>query len=171
MGLGLGAYLYQAGAITLGAVYLIFNYTMLLSRPIEQITRQMQDLQQAAASLTRIQNLLTMQSAIKDGPIASLPAGPLSVEFQDVSFSYYLASPVLKNISLTLPPGASLGLLGRTGSGKTTLTRLSFRLYDPSQGSIGLGGVDLRELRLAEIRNKSRHGDRRYPTIPRSSTR
>jgi ABC-type multidrug transport system fused ATPase/permease subunit len=155
VGLGLGVYLYLAGEATLGAVYLIFTYTTLLSRPIEQITRQMEDLQKAGAGLSRIHNLLTVRSALRENPQPKvLPTGPLSVELEDVSFSYDPAIRNLHHISLTLPPGRILGLLGRTGSGKTTLTRLLFRLYDPSHGALRLGGVDLRDAALDEVRRK-----------------
>ncbi len=149
--LGLGAYLYRAGDITVGTVYLIFMYTELLRRPLEQITRQMQDLQQASASIVRIQNLFQEQPTVHDGPGTPLPAGALSVEFEDVYFGYE-DDPTLHDLSFRLEPGTVLGLLGRTGSGKTTLTRLLFRLYDPQAGAVRLGGVDLREARVAEVR-------------------
>ena len=154
VGLGLGAYLFQVGVVSIGTVYLIFNYSQLLSRPIEQITRQIQDLQQAGASLGRIHELLSMQSVIQDGAGTRLPPGPLSVEFQDVSFGYDSEGPVLRDLSLTLQPGTILGLLGRTGGGKTTLTRLLFRLYDPTHGALRLGGVALRDARLADVRQR-----------------
>ncbi len=175
VGLGLGATLFLDGAISIGMVYLIFNYSQLLSRPIEQITRQMQDLQQAGACLGRIQVLLSMQSAVNDGVGVALPGGALSVELQDVSFGYddqtndegFASSSVLRpssdqptiglvvrDISFRLEPGKVLGLLGRTGSGKTTLTRLLFRLYDPTHGALRLGGVDLRDAHLADVRQR-----------------
>ncbi|MDQ5851229.1 MAG: ABC transporter ATP-binding protein/permease [Chloroflexota bacterium] len=124
----LGAYLFRAGAITIGTAYLIFNYTELLRQPIEQITRQMQDLQQATASMARIQDLFNIQSSIQDGNGTDLPPGPLPVEMEHVSFGYVAEEPVLRDIQFRLAPGTVLGLLGRTGSGKTTLTRLLLRL-------------------------------------------
>jgi len=155
VGLGLGAYLYSNGLVTLGAVYLIFTYVALLNRPIEQISRQLQDLQQAGAGLERIRALLAEHSAIRETAAPRpLLSGPLSVDFEEVSFNYDPAVRTLRGVNLHLQPGQVLGLLGRTGSGKTTLTRLLFRLYDPSQGALRLGGVDLRETALDDVRTR-----------------
>jgi ATP-binding cassette, subfamily B, bacterial len=153
VGLGLGAYFYLAGAMTLGTVYLIFNYSQLLSRPIEQISRQVQDLQQAGASLGRVLALLGEHSAIQDG-VRTLPRGPLAVDFDSVAFHYESDEPILHGVSFHLPAGQVLGLLGRTGSGKTTLTRLLFRLYDPTVGAIRLDGHDLRDLVVDDLRQR-----------------
>jgi ATP-binding cassette subfamily B protein len=173
IGLLLGAYLYHAGMLTIGAVYLIFAYTELLRRPLEEIGRQVQQLQQASASVARIGELLAVRSRIADGAGEELPSGALPIAFEDVSFEYrdqelaigdYEAdsqpptpspqSPVLAGVSFALEPGQVLGLLGRTGSGKTTLARLVFRLYDPQSGRIALGGHDLRALRQSQIRGR-----------------
>lgn len=155
VGLGIGVYLYQLGQVTLGTVYLIFTYTALLNRPIEQITRQMEDLQKAGAGLGRINALRALQSAIHETPQPTpLPAGPLSVDFASVSFGYDPQGRNLHEISFTLAPGRVLGLLGRTGSGKTTLTRLLFRLYDPTHGALYLGEVDVRDAGLNDLRRK-----------------
>ncbi len=155
VGLGLGAYLYANGLVTLGAVYLIFTCVALLNRPIEQISRQLQDLQQAGAGLERIRALLAEHSAIRETAAPRpLPSGPLSVDFEEVSFNYDPAVRTLRGVNLHLQPGQVLGLLGRTGSGKTTLTRLLFRLYDPTHGVLRLGGVDLRETALDDVRTR-----------------
>ncbi len=152
LALGLGGYLYTTGTISLGTVYLIFSYTELLRRPIDQITRQMQDLQQSTASMGRVSDLLALRSAIPDAPLSGspqpIPPGALPVTFAEVTFGYAAAEPVIRDLSLTVAPGRVLGVLGRTGSGKTTLTRLLFRLYDPDAGSIRLGDVDLRQAQL-----------------------
>ena len=152
--LGIGGYLYVQGAITLGTVYLIFSYTELLRRPVEQISRQIQDLQQATAGLARVEALLALRSRIADSGSQTLPAGPLRVEFDRVTFGYADGEPTLRDVSLTVPATRVLGVLGRTGSGKTTLTRLLFRLYDPDSGAVRLGGMDLREVRLADLRTR-----------------
>jgi ABC-type multidrug transport system fused ATPase/permease subunit len=153
-GLVVGASLYQAGTLTIGGVYLILYYSTLLARPIELITRQMDDLQKAGASIGRVKELTEMRSRLVDGPGIPLPEGPLAVEFDHVSFGYD-EEMVLHDLSFCLRPGKVLGLLGRTGSGKTTLTRLLLRLYDPSSGAIRLGGEDgrwdIREARLADL--------------------
>lgn len=152
--LGLGGYLYRVGTVTIGTVYLIFYYTELLNRPIEQITRQLQDLQKATASIARIYDLLAVRSAISDGPGAQVPGGAPSVEFSDVTFAYEQDAAVLRNVSLRIAPGSVQAVLGRTGSGKTTLTRLLLRLYDPQHGSIRLHGIDLRAMRVADLRRQ-----------------
>jgi ATP-binding cassette, subfamily B, bacterial len=175
IGLLLGAYLYRAGTLTVGSIYLIFAYTELLRRPLEEIGRQVQQLQQASASVTRIGELLAVQSRISDGDGRELPAGALPIAFESVSFGYQdeprtevrglrteeqthpVLSPqssVLSDVSFQLEPGQVLGLFGRTGSGKTTLARLIFRLYDPQGGQITLGGHDLRALRQSQIRRR-----------------
>jgi ABC-type multidrug transport system fused ATPase/permease subunit len=152
--LGIGGALYAAGSITIGTVYLIFGYTELLRRPVQQLTREMQDLQQSTAGMTRIQQLLDTPVTIPDTPGTPLPAGPLAVAFDGVTFAYESDEPVVRDLSFRLEPGTVLGVLGRTGSGKTTLTRLLFRLYDPAQGSIRLGGVDLRDAGLGDLRTR-----------------
>ncbi len=150
----MGAYLYRAHAITIGTVYMILYYTDMVFRPLILITRQMQEMQKATASIERIQQLYGTAGKIADGEGMRLPAGALPVEFQGVSFGYEGDETVLQDLSFHLQPGRVLGLLGRTGSGKTTLTRLLFRLYDPQEGHISLAGVDIRRARLAELRRR-----------------
>jgi ATP-binding cassette subfamily B protein len=155
--MGIGGYLFLQGSITIGMLFVIFNYASLLRYPLEQISRQMQDLQQAAASISRIYDLLNTQSAIRDAPdgrAVSIPHGALSVEFDHVTFGYNAGEPVLHDVSFKVRPGEVLGLLGRTGSGKTTITRLLFRLYDPTAGAIRLGGVDLPDARIKDARRR-----------------
>ncbi len=146
-----GAYVFRAGAITIGTVYLIFNYSAMLTGPMQLITQQLQDLQQAGAGIVRIRELLRTPSRVEDGRGIGLPGGALAVEFAGVSFRYGQEN-VLTDLRFQLAPGRVLGLLGRTGSGKTTVTRLLFRLYDPQAGAIRLGGVDVRQARLRELR-------------------
>jgi ATP-binding cassette subfamily B protein len=148
----LSAMRFMEGALSIGAVYLIFRYTEMLRQPTEQIRNEVQDLQQADASIGRIEALLSTAPRLADGPGAPLPPGPLAVELDGVSFSYGEGAPVLHDVSVRLEPGRVLGIVGRTGSGKTTITRLLPRFYDPSAGAVRLGGVDLREVRLAALR-------------------
>lgn len=148
-----GGYLWTTGAITVGTVYLLFYYTELLRRPIESLRRELEEMQRAVASLGRVDQLLRTASALADGS-AGLPAGPLAVELDRVSFAYE-EELVLRDISLRLAPGRVLGILGRTGSGKTTLARLLVRFYDPTDGTVRLGGTDLRTVRLAELRGNA----------------
>jgi ABC-type multidrug transport system fused ATPase/permease subunit len=154
-GLGLGVYLFTRGEASLGTAYLIVNYTALLSEPLQNIRRQLQNWQQARASLGRIQELLDLQPSVRDRAGARpLPGGALAVEFDNVAFSYEGADRPrsVHGVSFQLRPGKVLGVLGRTGSGKTTLTRLLFRLYDPALGAVRFNGVDLREVPLNDLR-------------------
>ncbi|MBN2007198.1 MAG: ABC transporter ATP-binding protein [Anaerolineae bacterium] len=197
----IGAILYRQGAITIGTVSLITIYGQMILRPINAIVRQVQELQKAGAGIVRIQGLFKLQSKVESewqsansktqiangssGPSGyRLPAGALSVEFQNVTFGYEddaegkpqgmgseaqeakienAALPagkerVLHEVSFTLRPGTVLGLLGRTGSGKTTLSRLLFRLYDPDGGAVCLGDgarlTDIREVDPPHLRQR-----------------
>lgn len=153
--LGLGGILFAQHVISIGTVCLIYSYTLLLSQPIENLGRQIQEVQEASASLRRVQELLATPNALPDGVGAALPTGALEVRFADVTFAYADgAGPVLHDINFTLPAGTTLGIVGRTGSGKSTLARLLFRLHDPTAGGVFLGDVDLRQPHLADLRDR-----------------
>ncbi|GLV57306.1 helicase [Dictyobacter sp. S3.2.2.5] len=152
LALAISIYLWSKHEISPGSVYLIFYYTNLLSAPMEQIRTQLQQLQEAGAGIERIRQLLQAQPTILDGSGPDLPEGALALEIDDLTFSYNPEEPVLQHISLQLSAGRVLGVLGRTGSGKTTLARLLLRLYEPQQGEILLGGVPLRQTRLSDLR-------------------
>ena len=145
-----GVWLTVRGAVTVGTAFLILQYVQLVRRPIEQMTQELQELQKAAGGIIRIDQLRHLGSSIPDGA-QDLPAGPLGIEFDDVSFAYEERG-VLDGVSFTLAAGKSLGLLGRTGGGKSTLTRLIARLYDPDRGVVRVGGHDLRSLRSESLR-------------------
>ena len=149
--LGLSSVLHGAGAITLGTIYLVFRYTGMLWQPLERLTRQMNSFQQATGGIVRVRELLATRARVIDGPGATFPDGALSVELDGVSFAYE-AEPVLHGVSFRVEPGEVLGLLGRTGSGKTTIARLLFRLHDPTEGAVRLGGADVRDTRLDVLR-------------------
>jgi len=151
---GFGIVRYREGAFTIGAVYLVFHYTSMLQAPLQQLTRQLQDLQNATAGIVRIDELYGTKSALVERAAKHIPTGALAVEFDHVSFRYVEDEPVLRDVAFRLPRGRTLGLLGRTGSGKTTITRLLFRLYDPDEGSVLLSGVDLRDASVEVARHR-----------------
>jgi ATP-binding cassette, subfamily B, bacterial len=152
--LALGAMQFRSGSLTIGTLYLIFRYTTMLREPAEQIRNEIQDLQRADASIGRIEALLSTTSRIVDRGEVELPAGPMGIEFDGVSFGYIDGAEVLRDVSFYLPPGQVLGVIGPTGSGKTTLTRLISRFYDPDTGAVRLGGVESREARLPDVRSR-----------------
>ena len=152
--MGMGLYLYREGTFTIGTVYLVFHYTSMLRWPLFQISRQINDLQRATAGLKRIEALYRTKSRIQDGEQPIDTSGALSVQFEDVTFSYVAGEPVLKEISFALKPGKVLGLLGRTGSGKTTITRLFFRFYDTEKGEIRLGNTPIKNIHLNHLRQQ-----------------
>ncbi|MFZ5828094.1 MAG: ABC transporter ATP-binding protein [Bacillota bacterium] len=146
----MGGLLFRAGAVELGTVYMIVAYAALLAKPLEMLRTQLQHLQRADAAIGRIGELLALQPRLTDGSL-DLPPGPLAVNFERVRFGYG-EEPVLDSLSFALAPGERLGLLGRTGSGKSTIARLLARQADPVEGVVRLGGVDLREARLSSVR-------------------
>lgn len=155
LALALGAVLFLADAMSIGMVYLLYAYVRMIDGPLLGMTWEIRQLQEAGASMARINELLAETRAVTDGGRTTLPAGPLAVTFDHVQFDYgKTGAPVLDNFSFTLPAGRKLGLLGRTGSGKTTITRLLLRLYDPQVGSVRLGDVDLRQLALSTLRRQ-----------------
>jgi ATP-binding cassette subfamily B protein len=158
--LALGGTQFLRGGMTLGTVYLLVVYAARLRGPLIEIRHQVDSLQQARASIERVQALFDERPSVVEMPHAGLPPGALRVAFDDVTFGYQddpeadEREAVLQEISFDLAPHRVLGLLGRTGSGKTTLTRLLFRLYDPDEGAIRIGNADLRDLGLSELRGR-----------------
>lgn len=166
---GVGAALWRASVITLGTVYLVFYYTELLRGPISEMREQITDLQRAEAGIRRIRTMLAATSALRDEGTTPLPGGALSVAFEDVTFAYEpsrrdgesseeAAEPTvaLRDVRLVVPAGTTLGLLGRTGSGKTTLARLVTRLYDCQSGTVRVGEPPVADVPLALLRRRVR---------------
>lgn len=156
----LGSWLLDEGRLTLGSVYLVFHYTEMMRHPLDRIRTQMEDLQKAEAGIERVRQLFARQHRLPMNGRTILPSGPLSVSMREVDFAYSEddesgnGQRVLHGVSIDLEPGRVLGVLGRTGSGKTTLARLLTRLYDPERGSISLGGVVMPEADVANLRQR-----------------
>ncbi len=164
----MGAYLFWDDAITIGTVYLIYAYVQMLREPVEGLALEAQNLQQAAASILRINALTNTQSLLPESTTTGerLTDGALAVTFEKLSFAYPAGKDVpteeqsgkqpnsrwaLRDLSFHLSPGTVLGLVGRTGSGKSTIVRLLLRLYDPTIGAITLNGHELRDLPAADL--------------------
>jgi ATP-binding cassette subfamily B protein len=146
----------QAGTLTLGDLLLVMGYLAQLYRPLQSISKKVGDLQGSMASAERTFALLDQSPEVIEKPNAmplSRARGALS--FQNVSFVYKGENyPVLQNISFEVLPGTRVGIAGATGAGKTTLVSLLTRFYDPTSGRITLDGVDLRDYRIADLRNQ-----------------
>jgi len=149
-----GFSLYRGGAITVGTVFLILNYTSILNRPIRELVQQVQNLQNVGASVARIRDLKALDPEARGGNGTVPDRGPLAVGFDGVTFSYKKGEPVLRDLSFSLGTGKILGFLGRTGSGKSTVARLLFRLYAPEEGRILLSGSDAATLPLPLLRRR-----------------
>lgn len=156
--LALNVALLRRGAITLGTAYLIFQYTQVLREPLSELSDETERVQRAAGGMVRSMNLLAESSDIDDSGTSALPSGPLRLELDGVSFTYADEDDpvsVIDGLTVDLEAGTSVGVLGRTGSGKTTLARLLLRLVEPTSGTIRLGGVPLHEIPLSELRART----------------
>lgn len=149
---GLGGYLWYKGKLTMGTVYLMISYIQLLEKPLEELRTQMQDMQKASASIIRVEELLNIKSKLEDGKGENIKEKVLSLNMQNVYFEYDEESPVLSDISFKLSSGKVLGILGRTGSGKTTLARLIVRFYDVKSGEICINGRKLKTIPIKSLR-------------------
>jgi ATP-binding cassette subfamily B protein len=145
----------QAGAITLGNLLLVMGYLAQLYRPVETISKKVTGLQASLASADRTIALLDEPSEVKERP-RPVPVARArgAIELRDLSFRYEDGPTVLRDVSLAIPAGARVGIAGQTGAGKTTLVSLLLRFYDPTAGAVLLDGVDLRDYRLADLRNQ-----------------
>jgi ATP-binding cassette subfamily B protein len=149
---GSGYWLYTAGLVTIGTVYLFVHYINLLEEPFWAMTHEIESFQTIGACVERLTEFRNFKVDVQDGQVVEQPSHPIALSFNDVSFAYNGSDSVLSDLSFALKPGAVLGLLGRTGSGKTTLARLIFRLYDVKTGSIEINGINLCQMQLQTLR-------------------
>jgi ATP-binding cassette subfamily B protein len=150
-----GAQQVQAGALTVGNLVLVMAYLQQLYEPLQTISKKAGSLQAALASAERVFSVLDQAPDVVEARHARrLKRADGAVAFRGVWFSYDGEAPVLKDVSFKLEPGMSLGLAGTTGAGKSTLVNLLARFYDPTIGHIELDGIDLREYRLADLREQ-----------------
>jgi ATP-binding cassette, subfamily B, bacterial len=150
----LGAVLVDAGLVTVGTAFLLFHYSLLLKRPLEEVVDELETIQKASGALARVADLQAERPTVADAGRTRPAPGPLEVRFDGVSFAYGDEEPVLRDVGWCLAAGRSAGVVGRTGSGKTTLSRLVLRLVDATEGTVRLGEVPVSEIPLAELRRR-----------------
>ncbi|HEX5481941.1 MAG TPA: ABC transporter ATP-binding protein [Terriglobia bacterium] len=141
------------GAVTLGTVMAFIQYSQRFFRPIQDLSDKYNILQAAMASSERVFKLLDTPVTLTD-PEKPRTLGSVQgrVELRDVSFAYQDRHLVTENISFTIEPGETVAVVGHTGAGKTTLTNLLLRFYDVLEGQVLLDGIDVRQLRLHDLR-------------------
>jgi ABC-type multidrug transport system fused ATPase/permease subunit len=155
LALGAGSLLYFDGAITLGSAYAVIAYGGMLQAPLMVIVMQFRQMEESAGALRRINQLFHERSAVPDGPgrFERPATAGAAVEARGVSFCYRPGEYALRDVSFSLAPGERLALVGRTGSGKSTLMRLLFRLADPTEGQVLVAGQDPRTVSMESLRD------------------
>ena len=147
-----GALKVNSGTLTQGQVIALYNYMTQILVELIKLANLIVTLTKSAACARRVNDILVQKPSQKDGE-ADVPDGPVSLSFEDVSVRYSATGdPSLEHISFSAAPGETIGIIGGTGSGKTTLVSLIPRFYDAAGGAVKLGGRDVREYRLASLR-------------------
>jgi ATP-binding cassette subfamily B protein len=150
--IGVGGWLTTTGAVTVGTVAFFILTLGNLFEPIQQLSQLFNSVQSAGAGLRKLSDLLDEPVEVGERPASvELPLRG-SVVVDSVSFAYAGGEPVLRDVSLVIPPGERLALVGPTGAGKSTLAKLVARFYDPTTGSVSFGGVDLRDATVSSLR-------------------
>lgn len=151
------------GTLTLGALVAVTGYVALLYLPMQRFTSTANTYQQGMVAFERIQEVLDEPTSIADDPAAPpLRIGPGRIDLRGVTFGYGF-TPMLRQVDLTFRPGRLTVLIGRNGSGKSTVLKLIARLYDPTEGSVLIDGQDLRHVRLSSLRGQ-------VAVVPQSAT-
>ncbi len=158
---GLAAVLYigighvQKGILTLGSLLVVNYYVTQLYTPLRNVGQSILDIQMSLTGVERYRAVLDEKPDVPESPSAlPLSRAEGKIAFRRVSFEYTKGHPVLHDVSFELPSGNRLGVVGPTGSGKTTLSTLLLRLFDPSEGVITLDDTDLKDYKLADLRNQ-----------------
>ncbi len=150
-----GALAVLGGGLTIGELVLVMAYLAQLYAPIQTISSKFGMLQACWASASRTFELLDQIPDVTDSPHGkALKKADGNIEFQDVNFSYERNRPALQEISFSIAAKTRLGIAGRTGAGKTTILSLLTRFYDPTSGVVKLDGMDIRDYKLADLRNQ-----------------
>lgn len=150
---GVGGWLFTRGDVTIGTIIAVVLLFAQLFEPVQQLSQLYNSVQSSAASLNKLFGILDTVPDIEDGEHELPPSGELTVE--RVGFRYpETEAAVLSDVSITVADGERLALVGPTGAGKSTLAKLMARLYDPTDGTIAFGGVDLRDATIASLRQR-----------------
>ena len=148
-----GGWLTLDGSLTIGAIVAFTTYVVMLQAPFRMFGFFLMMVQRAAASALRIYEVLDEKPEIQDRPGATdLTELHGTISFRDVTFSYGDGAAVLNDFDLEVPAGQSIALVGKTGSGKSTVARLLARFYDVDRGSVAIDGKDVRDLTLTSVR-------------------
>ena len=151
----LGVRSVQAGRLTLGVLTMVIYYLTQLYAPLKTISRQAASLQSHLANAERAFDVLEELPEVPEDPHpVHLGRALGNIEFRRVSFGYDERRDVLRNVSIAVAPGSTVGIAGRTGAGKTTLVGLLTRFFDPRDGAILLDGVDLRRYKVSDLRSQ-----------------
>ncbi len=156
--LGLGGFLVIKGYMSLGDLVAFNSYLWMIDGPVRQSGWLINDWQRFNASCVKIRKLLTAQSRIREKPGVQGEGRRVrgDIELRHVGFAFPddPSTPILKDIDVHIPAGSKLGILGETGSGKSTLVSLISRFYDPTEGSVLIDGIDARDWPLATLRSQ-----------------
>lgn len=148
-----GSKLVAGGIISLGDFIAFNTYMAAIMRPVTNISRIIEVWQRGAASAKRLNDIFSETSDISDGEENEIK--DFDIEIKNLTFTYPQTEvPVLKNINLTIPSGSTLGILGKTGSGKTTIANLLLRLYPVPDGHIFINNIDINQISLETLREK-----------------
>ncbi len=148
-----GGWLVIQGDINIGYFVTFLQFLNMLIWPVQMLGEQVASGQRAVTSAARVWNVLREEPTVRERPRARpLPGGAGEVVFDHVDFSYLPGRPVLRDFSLRVPAGMAVALVGPTGCGKSTVARLLPRFYDVDGGAITIDGVDIRDLKLHELR-------------------
>jgi ATP-binding cassette subfamily B protein len=143
------------GSLTLGNLLIIMTYLAQFFTPLETISRKVADLQSGIASAQRAFSILERETEVVESPNPRrIVRATGRLEFRNMSFRYGASPNVLHGVNIVVPAGKRVGIVGRTGAGKSTLVSLLMRFYDPTEGLILLDGVDLRDYSLQDLRNQ-----------------
>jgi ATP-binding cassette subfamily B protein/subfamily B ATP-binding cassette protein MsbA len=150
----LAALLVIRGSLSIGLLTLVLAYTRGAFSSMRQLAKLPIQVQRAAVSAERLAEVFALAPDVRD-PLRPkpMPPGPLSVEFDSVTFGYTTGRPVLKDFSWLVEPGSVVALVGPTGAGKSSALALVPRLYDVWEGAVRLGGRDVRDVRLTDLRS------------------